>query len=323
MIKSKKISHLSPEDLLYYTSDGKEIYEHYLGRVSRVAMKCPWRSDKHPSWGIFYKGGTWLWKDQATEEAGNAITFVQRLFDLSYSDAMQKIAFDFKLGDKQVIADRVYEKQAEKPKDYVKIEYLITPFKKRHHEFWNCVEVTEDVCKKFDCYAVKDLSINGLNIQLSPVERVFVYYAQDIMANKIYFPDRVGNNRFRTNVPYNYLWEYSKLGNCDKLVVHKSMKDLIVFSQLFPCNIATQNESVKIFNEEVVGKINSITTEPWIFYGSDNDGVKKCTEITNTNKWKYINTPKSMLPEINDVYSYVKKHGLKSLETFCKSKKLI
>jgi hypothetical protein len=101
------------------------------------------------------------------------------------------------------------------------------------------------------------------------------------------------------------------------------MKDLIVTTLIQPCTIATQAEAVKIFDNETVKKINHISKRPFVWYGSDWDGVKKCKEITDTNKWRYINTPKHLLPEINDVYGYVKKFGIKQLEEFMKSKKVI
>ena len=320
MVKGSKRPSLETEDILYYTNDGKDIYEKYLGKVGSI-MKRPWGSDKHPSWGIYYWNNTWMWKDQATEESGNPIHFVQKLFNLSYSDAINKIAYDFKISDTEVISNRVYKEQ-KVSKKYKHITAVTTKFAKRHHAFWNVVGVTEEHCKKHDCYAVSKLYIDRQLFPIGKYETVFVYLAKDINKVKVYFPEREGMNRFRTNVPYHYLWEYDKLEGCDKLVIHKSMKDLITFSQIFPCNIATQNESIKVFDEEVVGKINSITKEPWVFYGSDNDGVRKCTEITNTNRWNYINTPKEDLPEINDVYGYVKKYGLKKLEEFVKQKGL-
>lgn len=324
MITGIKQDQLTTGDLFYYTNGGKEIYEMYLGKQvnSRTIMKRPWGSDNHPSWGIFLKDDVWLWKDQATEEVGNAVTFVQKLYDISFLEAVNKIKGDFGLGDKQSIKDRHYVIQASEPKKYSHITAKTFRFRERHHFFWNVADVTEDWCKQHDCYAVKELSINRRRITIGSDETVFVYLADDIKKVKVYFPDR-REMRFRTNAPSDYLWEAHKMKWCDRVVIHKSMKDLIVFSQIFPHNIATQNESIKLFDEEVVSQINLLSPDPWLFYGSDNDGVKKCTEVTKVNGWKYINTPKSMLPQINDVYGYVKQHGLKQLEEFCKQKHLL
>jgi hypothetical protein len=326
MIKgNKKKERMSTDDLFYYTNDGKDVYEKYLGKVHKGVMKRPWGEDNHPSFGIFKAKGTWMWKDIAREESGNPIQFVQKLFGLSYVEAMDKILYDFELADKEVRADMVYNRQIrdDEEKDYSHISAKIQRFKNRHHQFWNCVEVNEDHCKKHNCFAVKELAINHKKYAIGEHEKVFVYLADDINKVKVYFPDREGGDRFRTNVPYRYLWDSHKIECCDKLVIHKSNKDKIVFSMLYPNNVITQNESIKVFDKNMVDRINQLSAEPWVFYGSDMDGVQKCKAITDTNSWKYINTPKALLPDINDVYSYVKKFGLKELETFCKTKELL
>jgi len=324
MVKGNKKSFVDVDDLLYYTDGGKEIYQLYLGEVKRV-MKRPWGTDNHPSWGVFPVNGVWIWKDQATEESGGPVQFVQTLFNLTWSEALEKINKDLKLDDKATREGRIYRLHAPEQKKYAHITAKTRKFGNRHHKFWNAAEVNEDWCKKHNCFAVKELSINRKKVAISEEERVFVYLADDINKVKVYFPDRPRDTgeRFRTNVPGNYLWGFNKLEGCDKLVIHKSNKDLIVFSLLFPCNITTQSESIKVFDKANVDRINGITKEPWVFYGSDMDGVRKCTTITDTNGWRYINTPQHMLPEVNDVYSFVKKHGLKELEKFCQAKGLL
>lgn len=320
----KKKTAFSFNDVLELTNNGRDIYVKYLGKISNKAMKRPWGKDSHPSWGVWQSAeGRWLWKDLATEESGGAIQFVQRMFNLSYSEAIDKIYYDLALGEKDVSVKRQYDDGTAMKVEYIHIAAKVMKFKERHHAFWNAVGVTEDWCKKFDCYAVKELAINRVKYPIGEYECVFVYFASDINKVKVYFPNREGAGRFRTNVYFEYLWEYHKQTHSDKLVVHKSMKDLITFAQLHPHNIATQNESIKVFSPDVVDKINEMSDEPWVFYGSDVDGVKKCIEITKNTGWKYINTPHNMLPEVNDIYSFVKKHGINKLEQFCKLKKLI
>lgn len=318
---------MSTESLWKLTNNGADIYKFYVKKSPPFITKRPWAADKHPSWGVWQaRSGVWLWKDHATEEAGDAITMVRRMFNLDGAEALTKICGDLGLVGIPIPMDVVEGDSpdvAHKIREHVHITAKITKFTARHHKFWNVVGVTEDYCKKFDCYAVKELAINHRKVNIGCYERVFVYYARDIDKVKIYFPDREGVARFRNNIPNTYLWRSSYLENFDKLVIHKSMKDLITFSQIYPHNIATQNESLSPFTEENVAFINAHSKEPWLFYGSDADGVKKSTNITKTFDWKYINTPANLLPDVNDIYSFVKEHGLKKLEEFCKQKTLI
>ena len=107
------------------------------------------------------------------------------------------------------------------------------------------------------------------------------------------------------------------------LIVDFVTMSLVTFSLLYPNNIATQNESTQLFTPSVVQSINDLSDDVWLFYGSDDDGVKKSRVVTSVNNWQYINTPSKLLPEVNDVYSFVKKFGLEALEEFCKSKNLL
>lgn len=326
MITGKKSTeHISKEHLLQLTEQGKKVYEMYLGRITRQAMKRPWGEDKHPSFGVWQApDGEWMWKDQARDESGDCVKFVQKLFNLSFGGAIDRVVNDLKLDVNLIVEQTPQTKEYRERQNYSHIACKVMKFKQRHHQFWNVVGVTESICKKFNCYAVKELAINHQKVKLGEHEIVFVYFAEDIDRVKVYFPDRGGADRFRTNVPYHYLWQYNKLPEqCDKLVIHKSMKDLLVFSQIHDCNIATQNESVSVFDDSVVEKITSKCTQPWLFYGSDKDGMTKAKEIKKKLGWSTINTPTSLLPDINDAYSYVKQYGLKKLEELCKIKNLI
>lgn len=335
MIKGTKFT--TSDEILAHTSGGYDIYMAYLGSVKRV-MERPWlgESKEHkPSWGIYPFNGIWWWKDQAREEQGTAIQFVQRYFGLSYQDALDKIVWDFGLGGGRVIninpIQRTWSEPEEEEKEYAFIAFDSKPFTKKHHEFWNIVEVEEGHCNKLNCWALKDAAINRKRVPMKKDEVAFAYYCPEEDSVKLYFPER-RDGRFKNNVSYRHLWNYEsvKEGRYSDLMVQKSNKDMIVSLMLIPWVIATQAEAVKIFNPETVDKINSITKRPWIFYGSDDDGVKKCKEITDCNKWRYINIPKKYLPDVNDTYSFVRMHnlqkpgtGLKELEKFMIQKSLL
>lgn len=335
MIQGKvKTKYLSIEEILKQTNGGWDIYNLYLGKIQRQ-MNRPWGGvEKKKSWGIFPRNGIWFWKDKAREEAGTAIQFVQKFFGLSMSEAKDKICWDFGLGGKEINSNPVkitWEAPTITDKEYVKIQFTDMPFTKRHHDFWNIAEVSEDRCRRYNCFAVKDLAIRRRKVYIKENEIVFAFYCPEEDAVKIYFPERESDKRFRNNVSFHHLWNYSNLHECENLIVQKSPKDMIVTSVTTECVTATQAEAVKIFDNETVRAINDITDNVWIWYGSDDDGVKKCKEITKNNKpWKYINTPKNMLPEVNDVYSFVKSHnlhipnsGIAELDKFMKSKNLI
>lgn len=327
MTGDKKQSLLTVDDILFYTNGGKDVFLKYLGKISPT-MKRPWGKDSKPSWGVFESNKVYYYKDLANEESGTAIQFVQKLFKLSFGEACEKIKWDFQLGGKESIVQRVGYNSDKQEKKLVHIAYDLQPFQKRHHEFWNCTSVSEEWCKKYNCYAVKNLVVDRKKVYISPKERVFVY-EKSYGKGKVYFPDREGMNRFRNNLPWDFLWNVENIEKGKRVVVQKSMKDLIVTSLIYPNIVATQAEHLRIFIDKdnqrtpVVDRIEDISKDVWVFYGSDPDGVSKCQNITNSLGWKYINTPKEEDPDINDSYSYACKYGLDKLKEFCEQKQLI
>lgn len=327
MIKGKKQEeYLTVDEIHARTNGGYDIFKYYLGNVGRI-MQRPWgNKEKKLSWGLFVKNGIWFYKDQANEEVGNAFHFVEKYFGLTFSEARSKICFDFgfsKHGGRENSSPvKITWDKPDVEKEYMDIGVIKKPFSRRDHEFWNSAEVSEEHCKNYNCFSVKRLAIDSKFVSLRRDELVFAYYSPEERGWKIYFPERP-DAKFKNNISGHYLWNYNKVGKCEDLIIQKSVKDLLVTTLITPCVIATQNESAGIFNEEMVGKINAITKTPWVWYGSDWDGVKKCKKITDTNKWRYINTPKNLLPDINDAYGFVKKFGIKAMEEFMKSKKLL
>jgi hypothetical protein len=324
MIKGKvKDDFVSYEDILKNTSGGYDIFMYYQGGVPKVC-KRPWGRDNHPSFGFFPYEGVWFWKDIAKEETGTAIDYVMRKFGLTFSEARDKILYDFGWSKRvnPTPVKIVWEPSVE-TSEPDEILFTSKPFTPKHHAFWNCAGVSEADCKKMECWAVKDLSIKKRIIRFKKDEIVFAYYAPEEKRVKVYFPEREKEKRFKNNVSYYYLWNARNVSQCDNLIVQKSMKDLIVTSVITPCVIATQNESVQVFNEEVVGKISSLAKNIFVSYGSDTDGKEKSIKITKKYGWKWVNTPNHMLPDINDVYLMAKTYGIGEVEKLYKSKGII
>lgn len=309
------------EEILQKLNGGYDGYMYYNGSVPKKG-KRPWGRDRSPSFGFSFHEGIYFWKDFATEEKGTLAEFVMKMFNLTFADAIDKIKWDFGLSSvKNVNPVKVtWERPIEKETPSL-INFTTQKFKKQHHEYWNCVGVSEEYCKKYECYAVKDLYLNRQRIPISSSEAVFAYWVPETKKVKVYFPQRK-TNKFMGNVDYFHIWNINNITCCDKLIVIKSMKDLITVSQLYPSIVATQNESVQLFSEEVVNTLNSLTKDIYIWFGTDDDGKKKSKEITKRYKWKHLNTPDRFMPS-NDAYDVAKNFGIEELEKYLKSKKII
>lgn len=313
--------------ILSITDGGWDIFTNEIGKfpVSK-AFSHPLKKDKHPSGGIFCRGGIWFLKDfSETLPTMTALQFVQKKYSLSIPEAINKICQDLGINQKtkeykptQIITAPPIYKNNE-----IHIGFSERKWLKKHYEFWEKTGVTKEHCLKYNTFAVKEAAIDRKKIKIDRDEIVWAYYAEDIDKVKLYFPEREKGNKFKGNVPGNYLWNIEKIEKCGKLVVIKSMKDLLVTATLFPCVIATQNESAAIFTEEIVDKIHNLSKNIFVAYGSDEQGVEQSTKLSEKYHWKWVNPPKYLLPDINDAYSLCKQYGPESWEECLRNKKII
>lgn len=329
----KQDNYINAEEVFRYTNLGYDVFRYYIGKVARL-MDRPWpgeRKESKPSWGINFYNGTWVWVDNARGESGNAITFVQRYFGgLTYPEALQQIANDFgikggRMHSKSTIVNWVAP-TAEERKEYCHIAFTYKPWGKEHHKFWENTGVTEEHCLKYEVYAVKQAAINHRRVRIGTGEVVWCYYAPEEDSVKLYFPEREGSDRFRTNVSGGHLWNFSNLEqNPDTLYIQKSCKDMLVHLLHTPNVIATQSEKSRIFdpeiNPELFQKVNNKAKTKVIVFGSDKDGRKKSKDIVTLTGWSELYTPVDLLPEVNDLYGYAKKFGPKKTEEFLKQLK--
>lgn len=340
ILKEKK---MSVDEVLFRTNGGYDIYMYYYGTVKKK-MKRPWpgESDNNPSFGIIAGNeGRWIWKDWVSEEAGNAISFVQRMQGVDFQGAMDMICRDLGLTEQKNFTHRkvTWQVPEVKEKKYERGTFDIMPFEKRHHGFWNPAGVSEVDCNKLNVWAISAGAVSRdgkmVNLHIGKNETAFAYYAEDLKKVKFYMPDRIKDDRFKSTLPGDYIWNYSNLvtqiqGKCDKILIQKSVKDMVVSSLYTPRVCCLEAEKSNVFdrktNPEFVAKFEDIALEIIVMFGSDKDGINKAKKIMEHNHgypWRMEHTPIERDPAINDLYSYNVKYGPKAGELFFKQKNII
>jgi hypothetical protein len=83
---------ITVEEILFNTNGGKQIFEKELGCIPRKAINSPLRNDKNPSFSVFLaNNGLWMYKDFSNDDAGTAIQFVQKRYNLSFKEALEYV----------------------------------------------------------------------------------------------------------------------------------------------------------------------------------------------------------------------------------------
>lgn len=326
MIKgNKKEKYLSVDEILSRTNRGFDIFQHYLGKVKKL-MKCPWRKDEKPSWGVFDNGTIWCFKDFSTEEVGNAMTFIERYFGLTHHEAKDKICWDFGLrqvGEKiNTSPVKITWDTPEEDKQYIPINFSTCPFDEKHAKYWNDYHLSEEYIKKYNIFRVKDLAINKKRVVLEKDELTFAYYNKFSDTVKIM---RIGvspDKKWRTNATGDTLWLQEYMENCNNMIISKSVKDSLCLTLFGLSTVAVQSEAISCI-EKNEDWLNTLICPIYIAFGTDKQGKEQSNKITAKYGYRHYNVPdKLLIDSINDVAEWCKA-DIMALEKHLREKNLI
>lgn len=326
-LKEKKVS---VEDIMYATNNGEDIFKSELNDFSLTTnISSPFRKDANPSFRVKKSktSGIYIFTDYTTGDTGNAIHFIQKLYNLTFPETLDKIAWNFGLKNKEgKKTERI--KLEEKPiieSKPILYEYEGIPFKKKEHLYWNRGELQEDFLKKHNIFSASKIAINKKVIKIPSDEMCFIYDPDDVEGIKIL---RIGPNidksqKWRTNIHNSYIYGYTEAQKeyvLNRWII-KSRKDEMVAKLLGFDTMSIQSENGSILDENMP-KLLPLSDNIILCMGSDKQAVDMCKPIQQKYNTKYYNTPKNVLPIVNDLFSYVAQFGLKSLEKHIKMKGL-
>lgn len=312
------------DDILSVTNGGREIFEKIIGEIPKKCINSPLREDNNPSFSIFLaNNGLWMYKDFSNGDSGTAIQFVQKLNNISYSEAIlhiQRLKID--------LNKSVEHKKVKESKPLI-VDWIDQKFTDQHKRYFEEYELDESFLNFRDIYALKTIALNK-KIQKFPEHQFkFAYYAKDLDQIKVLTLGKevTKDEKWRSyNIPNTYIWNLwrYKENSCETLFVCKSVKDDSVFSKIGKCSVSLQSEDAKIFLENNINNILKVSKNPIIVMGTDDQGFNTSLNITKTTKWKWFNVKKKYLKlyDCNDPAELVRVFSLKKLENELKLKNL-
>lgn len=90
---------IQKEDLINSTNGGLDIFKHYICSdfPLKKAFNSPLREESKPSFSIFEKSGVYYFKDQGTDEKGDALAYVMLSQNVDFKTAIERVASDMQL----------------------------------------------------------------------------------------------------------------------------------------------------------------------------------------------------------------------------------
>jgi hypothetical protein len=315
----------------------EQIYYYYFGRFELGKVyPSKFRRDSNPSTGFYIsKSGKIIYNDLKTGEKVNCFSFVAKLYNISYKDALNRIALDFgiiKSKEVKPIAQKILNQSIsfdrEAKKDTI-IQVVPDKWQAVHIEYWKQYEVDIADLKAQEVYPVKKLFVNKCELKVD--ELCFAYIVKEkINATKEYrtyikvYQPYNKTMKWLSNVPITVPFGLDTLKyGTDHVVVGKAQKDRLILLKLFQSVIGTQNESEAALQESLVKHLCFHYPQRTIIWDADETGVENCKKF-NSRGFGYFNTPKHMLEHgIKDISDYVKEFGLSQLERLLKAKNIL
>lgn len=289
----------STKDILLYTNKGLSIYKRYIKNEFTLgkSFSSPLRKDKSPSFSIYYHktSNKYLFKDFARDDIkGDAIRFVELLFALSYTDAINKICFDFNINNLQANSMKVTEK----------LDIQEKMFSKQELSYFLEYGINEKILSRFNVKSVLKYSIKNRWSSSSETNPIF-YYKFD-WGGKIYQPKNKFRFHYHGNKPQQYIFGLDQLPKVGKLlIITGGEKDVLTFSALGYNAMAFNSESANIENN-VLSLLMKRFKYIAVCYDADLAGKKASAEVSKKHSIANIKLPLSGAKTDKDISDYIR-----------------
>lgn len=290
-----------------------QYYSNYTIKIGRI-MHSPLRKDKTPSFGIF-KGssGKLLFKDHGTGDCGDVITFISKLHNISYTQALRMVFNDV---TKQHILITDTGKYVQEQYDNIRksISVQRRNFTETDDKYWSKFHINRTTLKEFNVYPIQYFWVDDVIKPISYTTQSPMYAYQIYLSFKIYRPLAPKTYKWYSNCSLYDLQGLEQLPDKgDLLIITKSLKDVMVLYELGYTAIAPHGEGYSIPNkiiDTITDRFNNII----LFYDNDNAGRQATDKLVCKYNYPHIFTPVDS--GVKDISDYIAKYGIEQTKTF-------
>ena len=237
----------------------EEVFEHYTGvPVGSVGhFRSPLRKDKHPTCSYRYGAdGRPRFKDWASDRSYDCIDLVQTLHNIGYRGAIEQIASDFNLITQEVDNEKVQlhrERYARRDKlgykePGTRIEVATKGFIPDTLDYFAQFGIGRGTLDEYYVKQISKLWVNDHPVywgnEADPAVGYYLGVIDGLEQWKIYFYTR-DQKRFICNTRRLQGW-FQLPEKGDRVIITKSLKDVMTLHELGEAAIAPQGETVRI-----------------------------------------------------------------------------
>jgi hypothetical protein len=324
------LSKITQEQIFYYyfgKFDLKTVYPSKFGSGKH--------RDKNPSTGFYIStSGKIIYNHiNGREQKMDCFAFVSRLYNISISDAIKRIAADFGLidGKQKSVSDDFLKDMAMFDKTYKKdtrIHFVPGLWSDEAKAFWKSYHITKKELELEGVYPIKKLFINDIPIpnHTNSLRFALTVPKKDELLTKVYSPGGTDNLKWVSNIPLDRPFGVNTLNkNAPFSVTTKSVKDMIILKKFLPAVLASQNESRSAVSDETCKKLwFYFDNNNYIAWDADDTGYAATLEMEEIG-FKPLLLPRDLYDQegIKDWSDLAKEKGLNEVENLLKQYELI
>jgi hypothetical protein len=289
---------LTRDDILELISQ-EDIFTYYIGEKISIkeTYNSPLRNDDVPSFSFYYRrdnSGILMFYDFGTKECGDCIVFITKLFGLTYGNALLKIAYDFKLSDIYISANK--RKELKKNTKIIQNNSVKIGIKRRRWQmqdvkYWKIFGICKATLEKYRVAPIEYVFFNNNPKKVDKLTYSYQEYKDDIITYKIYQPYSkkykwMNNANYTVHQGYRQLPEKGEL-----LIITKSLKDVMSLKDVVGINaIGLQSESVNV-KSSVIEEYKTRFDKVLCLFDNDKPGIRFSEDFHKDHKLPYFFMP--------------------------------
>lgn len=324
MYSTSLIRVLNVKSILSMVSE-YDIFKYYINEDFTIGktIHSPLRKDENPSFMIYkasYGSYALRFMDHSTSDQGSCFDLVMIMYNCDFMTALRLIDRDFRLGiasnkiDHSIVPksiDIIEESSCKRCSLEVGIRnWDITKDK----GYWGSFGITGKTLQQYNVYPLSHYRLEGHEYKCK--ELTYGYYFGDEMW-KIYCPSQI-KGKWLSNTNLNVLQGYSQLpSNGDLLVITKSLKDVMVYSEIGVNAVAPQSESILI-KESIITDLKGRFKDIVLNFDFDYAGIRNGCRYKRKYKLRclYFTNGRFGLQDfkVKDAAEYVSRYGINKLK---------
>lgn len=283
------------KDEVFAVVSDEDIYSAYLGSAfynRKGNITSPFREESVPSFSFIRRGSKLLWHDFGSNETGDSIAFVMKMFNISFVDALHKIKSDIHSN----ICYSTYTNQSYKPKKGAVISIIKRSWTQAGYGFWKQFGISPETLARFNVHQISCVITNDFVEYVDELSFAYEHIYGKNKYYKIYRP-LLKTKKFRSNIPL-YVWSGINQLQYEpnrELIITKSLKDVMCLHELGYKSISPQSENARMPKD--VLQIINMFDKVYILFDYDRAGVSACNKLRKEYRFNpiFINTKRPLV----------------------------